>query len=80
MEKGNENISKINDVLDKIRPFLLMDGGDVKFVKYENNIVYISLSGACINCEMIDVTLKDEIEFAIKDAIPSVKEVINIFN
>ena len=38
---------KIIDVIDKIRPFLINDGGDIEFVKYEDNIVYIKMMGAC---------------------------------
>ena len=69
---------KIKEVIEKLRPFLVSDGGDVEFIKYENNIVYIKLSGACAGCELIDFTLKDGIESAIKEEVPSVKEVINI--
>ena len=69
---------KINQVLDKLRPFLIYDGGNIEFVKYENNIVYIKLSGACAECQMIDLTLKDGIESAIKEEIPEVLEVVNI--
>ena len=68
----------IIDTIDKIRPFLINDGGNIEFVKYENNIVYIKLLGACSNCEFIDYTIKDSIEFAIKEMVPTVKEVINI--
>ncbi len=69
---------KIKEVIEKLRPFLVSDGGDVEFIKYENNIVYIKLSGACAGCELIDFTLKDGIESAIREEVPSVKEVINI--
>ena len=55
-----------------------MDGGDIEFIKYEDNIVYISLLGACANCQMIDLTLKDGIAAAIMSEVPSVKDVINI--
>lgn len=68
----------IMDTIDKIRPFLVNDGGNIEFVKYENNIVYVRLSGACQNCELIDITLKDSVELMIKEMVPSVKEVINI--
>ena len=46
--------------------------------KYENNIVYVKLLGACKDCSFIDVTLKDGIEEIIISEIPEVKEVINI--
>ena len=71
-------IEKINNVLDEIRPFLINDGGDIEFVKYENNIVYIKMHGACKDCDLIDYTIKDGIYEAIKLEIPEVKDVINV--
>ena len=68
----------IIDTIDKIRPFLISDGGNIEFIKYENDIVYVKLLGACSNCDLIDMTLKESIEYAIKEMVPSVKEVINV--
>ena len=73
-----EIIQKIQYELDKIQPFLMSEGGAVEFVKYENNIVYVKFSGACSNCGLIDVTLKDGIEQMIMNEIEEVKEVKNI--
>jgi len=54
-----ENIEeKIIDIIDKLRPFLIGEGGNINFIKYEDNIVYIKMTGACANCEMLDLTLK----------------------
>ncbi len=69
---------KIISIIDKLRPFLINDGGNLEFVKYENNIVYVRLMGACKDCAMIDVTLKDGIEEFIKNEIPEVVEVVNV--
>lgn len=69
---------KIIAIIDKLRPFLINDGGNLEFVKYEDNIVYVRLMGACRDCAMLDVTLKDGIEEFIKNEIPEVKEVVNI--
>ena len=69
---------KIIEVLDALRPYLINDGGNIEFIKYENNIAYIKMMGACSNCEMLDLTLKDGIEAAIKEEVPEVKEVINV--
>lgn len=74
MEKEDTK-TKIIALLDKMRPFLVNDGGNLEFVKYEDNIVYIKLLGACKDCAMIDVTLKDGIEDMIITEIPEVKEV-----
>ena len=76
---NNEDIeTKIIALIDKIRPFLVSDGGNLEYIKYENNIVYVRLLGACANCELIDMTLKNGIEEMIINEIPEVKEVINI--
>ncbi len=72
------NEEKIIEVIDKLRPFLISDGGNIEFVKYENDIVYIKMLGACAGCELIDLTLKDGIEGAIKEEVPTVKEVVNV--
>lgn len=80
MIKVNENgtIEKIKNELDKIQPFLMSEGGGIEFVKYEDNIVYVKFSGACIDCGMIDVTLKDGIEELLINEIPEIKEVRKI--
>ena len=80
MDKNNETVSKIISIIDKIRPFLISDGGNLEFVKYEDNIVYVKMMGACADCAMIDLTLKDGIEEFITSEIPEVKEVVNIDN
>lgn len=70
---------KIKEIINKLNPFLINDGGSIEYIKYENNIVYIRMLGACTNCQMLDFTLKDGIEAAIMSEVPSVKEVINVF-
>ena len=69
---------KIIEVIEKIRPFLISDGGNIEFVKFENGIVYVRMMGHCSNCPMLDVTLKDSIEIAIINEVPEVIEVRNI--
>ena len=81
MKKENNNeevIIKINEVLNKIRPYLQNDGGDVKFENFENGVVYVSLLGACSNCPMAVMTLQDGVESALVSEIPEVIKVINI--
>lgn len=74
-----ENAEKrIIDIIDKLKPYLISDGGNIEFIKYEDNIVYIKMLGACANCQMLDLTLKEGIETAIKSEVPEVKEVINV--
>ena len=69
---------KIKEIIDKLRPFLINDGGNIEFIKYEDNFVYIKMMGACANCQMLDITLKDGIESAIINEVPEVKGVINV--
>ena len=78
VKKDEDVETKIIHVIDKIRPFLVSDGGNIQFIKYEDNIVYVSLLGACAGCAMIDITLKDGIEELIINEIPEVKEVVNV--
>ncbi len=73
--KKNEIELKIIALIDRIRPFLISDGGNIEYIKYEDNIVYINLTGACKDCSLIDVTLKDGIEEIIINEIPEIKEV-----
>ncbi len=73
-----ENEKKIIEIINRLRPFLISDGGNIEFVKYENNIVYIKMTGACSQCQMLDLTLKEGIEATIKEEVPEVIEVINV--
>ncbi len=73
-----ETEKRIIAVIDKIRPFLISDGGNIEFVKFEDGIVYVKFMGQCSNCQLIDVTLKDGIEMALVNEIPEVIEVKNI--
>lgn len=73
-----ENEQKIIEIIDDLRPFLMYEGGNIEFIKYENDIVYIKMMGACANCHMLDLTLKDGIEATLKEEIPTIKEVVNV--
>lgn len=69
-------IRQIEYALDQIRPNIQMDGGDIVFVKYEDSIVYIKMTGACVGCPASMYTLKMGIEETIKEHVPDVLEVI----
>ena len=69
---------EIIQVLDRIRPFIQRDGGDLRLVKYEDGIVYVKLYGACIGCAALDQTLSDGVEALLKDEIPEVVKVVNV--
>ena len=69
---------KIKAIIENLKPYLINDGGNIDFIKYEDNIVYVKLYGACANCSLVDLTLYEGIEALLKDEIPEVKGVINI--
>lgn len=69
---------KIKEMIEQIRPYLNMDGGDIEYIKYENNIVYIKLLGACTNCLMQDNTINEGLLSMFQDEIPEIKEIINV--
>ena len=69
---------KIKTVLEDVKIFLQMEGGDIEFIKYEDNIVYVKLLGHCSSCPMRNYTLKMQIEEVLISEIPEIKEVINI--
>jgi len=66
---------KIKETIDKIRPMLQSDGGDVEFVSFEDGVVKVRFKGACAGCPMSQMTIKNGIEQLLKKAIPEVKSV-----
>lgn len=71
---------QVQEVLNKLRPFLLRDGGDVQLVDVdEDGIVLIRLMGACGNCPSSAITLKAGIERALVTEVPGVKEIEQVF-
>lgn len=69
-------VKEIKEVINKIRPYLQNDGGDVEFKRFENGVVYVSLVGACSNCPMAVMTLQDGIENALIGEVPEVIKVV----
>ena len=65
-----ENAIKL--IINKVRPFLQADGGDIDFVKFEEGSVYVRLYGACVGCTSVDLTLKDGIEALLLEEVPGV--------
>ena len=68
--------TKIQEVIDRVRPMLQRDGGDVHLVEVtEDNVVRVKLTGACGHCPMSTMTLKGGIEAELKKSIPELKAV-----
>ncbi|MFH5181964.1 NifU family protein [Paenibacillus sp. TAB 01] len=70
---------EVLEVLDKLRPFLQRDGGDVELVDVEDGIVKLRLMGACGSCPSSTITLKAGIERALLEEVEGVQEVVQVF-
>jgi len=68
---------KVEAVLNKIRPNLVADGGNVELIDVKDGVVKLKLTGACAGCPMSTMTLKNGIERILKREIPEVKEVVS---
>jgi Fe-S cluster biogenesis protein NfuA len=68
----------VQAALDKIRPMLQRDGGDVELVDVEGSIVKVRLKGACKGCPMSQMTLKNGIEKFLKQEVPEVDRVESV--
>lgn len=69
---------KVEKSLEKIRPSLQADGGDVELVDVVDGTVRVRLTGACGGCPMSQMTLKMGIERVLKKDIPEIKEVVSV--
>ncbi|BFH60899.1 NifU family protein [Paenibacillus azoreducens] len=70
---------EVAEVLDKLRPFLQRDGGDVELVDVEDGIVKLKLMGACGSCPSSTITLKAGIERALVEEVDGINDVIQVF-
>lgn len=78
MKEGNivSKDEQIIKVIDKIRPYIQRDGGDVEFVSFEDGIVTVKMLGACIDCMSLDDTITDGVEAILIDEVEGVKKVV----
>jgi Fe-S cluster biogenesis protein NfuA len=70
---------QVEEVLGKLRPFLLRDGGDVELVNVDDGVVRVRLMGACGSCPSSTITLKAGIERALLEEVPGFKELEQVF-
>ncbi len=68
---------KIKAILEEIRPYLNMDGGDIEFIKYEDKYVYVKLKGHCVECADQGFTLKNYILSMLQNEIEEIEGIIN---
>ncbi len=71
-------LSKIDDLLQEVRPNIQMDGGDIEFVSYIDGVVSVRLKGACVGCPLSLYTLKLGIEEHLKAHIAEIVDVVAV--
>ena len=75
----SDDVQTIKTILDQeIRPAVALDGGDIVFHKFEDGVVYLFMQGACAGCPSSTMTLKQGIETRLKNAVPSIREVVSM--
>lgn len=69
---------EIKQALEKIRPAMLSDGGDLEFVSFDegSGVLSVRFLGSCAGCPFAQMTLKQGVEKAVREAVPAVREVI----
>jgi len=73
-----EILDNIEKALSEIRPYLETDGGDISFVSLDEDIVNIKFHGACIGCNVNQMTLTNGVEATIKKYVPQIKKVVEV--
>ncbi len=68
-------LERIEKTINKIRPYIQQDGGDVELVDFQDGVVTVRMLGACAGCMALDATLTDGIQAILLDEVPEVKEV-----
>lgn len=69
---------QVESVVNKLRPYLQSDGGDVELIDVKDGVVYVRMLGACMGCSMSDVTITNVIEFALIEEVPGIIKVVNM--
>ncbi len=80
MAARNSILERIEHTINKIRPYIQADGGDVQLLDYQDGVVYVSMLGACAGCMAIDTTMNDGIKALVMDEVPEVKDVQMVQN
>lgn len=76
---NNENIyEQVEYILNKMRPYLQRDGGDVELVNVNDGIVYVKMLGACSGCNLSGSTISEVIEYALIEEVPGIIKVVDV--
>lgn len=73
-----QQVTVIQQVLATVRPMVLTDGGNIEFVKLEDQVVYVRLEGACVGCPASYFTLKMGVHEALKEQLPDIQDVVAV--
>ena len=69
---------QVNKIINRVRPYIQRDGGEIDLVNIEEGIVYVRMGGACDGCAAIDITLKQGIETMLLENVPGVIAVVTV--
>lgn len=67
---------KINSILDKVKPYIRLHGGDVNLIEAKKGVIKIKVSGTCENCPLANLTYNKIVAGLLKEGIPEIKEII----
>ena len=70
--------NEIKKIIDDIRPYINVDGGDIEFIKLDDNYVFVKLFGACVHCGFQDNTVNYGLLRIIQEKFPQIEGVINV--
>jgi Fe-S cluster biogenesis protein NfuA len=73
MSMSDDEVFKtVLKIINKLKPYIQNDGGDVDLVRIDDGIVYLKFTGACLHCAQIDVTLREGIESVLLENVPEI--------
>jgi Fe-S cluster biogenesis protein NfuA len=72
------NREKVDEVLDRVRPALMADGGNVELVDVKDGVVSVRLTGACGSCPMSTMTLRAGVERVLRQEFPEMKQLVAV--
>lgn len=79
MDTTTTTFKDVEKLINKVRPYIQRDGGNIEIINIEDGVVYVKMSGACDGCVAIDVTLKDGIENMLLENVPGIIAVVNLW-
>ena len=74
-ENKDAKEQQIIEIIERIRPYLQRDGGDIQFISLVEGIVYVSMIGACAGCFMVNDDIKFGVEAMLMEEVEGIKEV-----